>query len=198
MALTYVPTSGQSLNATRDLIYNNFVNIEAGFDVDHGGYNNGSVTGLHNKVSLSTLTAAPTFTSMNGLYSLPVTYGGGTYNEVYVHKQRVSGYVDIPFTQSILSASSPSSGEAGWTYLPSGIILNWGTGISNSSGVGSVTFSKAFGTAVLNVQFTIYTSSTPATSEIFWTGATTSTASCLTAVNGTIAALGFSYLAIGY
>jgi hypothetical protein len=195
MSLTILPTAGQSLNVTRDPIRNNFTIINTDFPIDHAPWNDTTNNGKHFKVTLPVQAAAPAFSAGDiGFYNFPVS----AHNELFIHKQTISGTADIAFTQSTLSTYNPSIGEAGWTYLPSGIILNWGTGVSNAVGVGSVTFSKQFPTAVLNVQFTIYTGTTPATSEIFWTGASTTTASCLTAVNGTIAALGFSYLAIGY
>lgn len=52
-------------------------------------------------------------------------------SETFVHKFVAAGTlaIDIPFTASVLSYSNPLPAQEsyGWTYLPSGIILKWGT-----------------------------------------------------------------------
>ena len=52
------------------------------------------------------------------------------YNELYVHKITLAGTgtQDLPVTGSIVSTTAvPTSGMNGWTFIPSGLILKWGS-----------------------------------------------------------------------
>ena len=110
-------------------------------------------------------------------------------------------YMLIPFTKSTISTVASSCGEAGYTYLPSGIILQWGTWDTSASGY-TVALSIAFPNALLNVQLTPYFSGAGVTNALaLWIPAgptSTSTFTVGTTVNGTPVAAVFSYLAIGY
>jgi hypothetical protein len=68
-----------------------------------------------------------TFPAANiALYSAtdPVT----TKNELYINKTNQATVVQIPATGSILSTvSSPGNNSAGWSYLPSGLLMMWNT-----------------------------------------------------------------------
>lgn len=67
-------------------------------------------------------------------------------NEIFINKTNQSTVVQVPATASILSTtSSPSIGSGGWTYLPSGIILKFGTATGLT---GSATVTVASGGAV--------------------------------------------------
>lgn len=47
-------------------------------------------------------------------------------NEFYINKRNQATVVQVPATASILSVNSaPASFSAGWTYLPSGLLLKW-------------------------------------------------------------------------
>lgn len=95
--------------------------------------------------------AAPTFPANQlGLYAL--TPALTSVSELFVSKNSAAGKKEIPLTASILSTSTPGNGGAGWTYLPSGIILQWG-GYNTSSG-SAVNFPIPFPTQPLNVVVT--------------------------------------------
>jgi hypothetical protein len=125
MGLIILPNSGQNLDETRDPIRANFQNISDQFAIDHVPYNTTN-NGFHNKVTMPDQSSAfPTFPlGMNGIYS---AVGDTLVNETWIHKQRPSTTIDIPFTSSILSTvQNPAVRSSGWTYLPSGILLKWG------------------------------------------------------------------------
>jgi len=78
----------------------------------------------------STPPAGSSFTAGNiGIYS--ANNAISTQNELYVSKQNQVTTVQIPITASILSQNSaPALLTAGWTYLPSGILLKWSANIT--------------------------------------------------------------------
>jgi hypothetical protein len=138
MALTILPNAGQTLGQTRDPIRINFSNIENAFVVDHVDY---AITGAgkHNKITFPVQGSAPSFASGEiGLFNLAVS---GT-NELNITN---SAGVTTPFTRSL-------SANPGWTYLPSGMIMAWGTGTIN----GTVTI--AYNTVPNLPVFTVFTS----------------------------------------
>ncbi len=141
MALNNVPVPGQSLGASRDLINQNFSVINTAFAVNHVPYNDGSGNqGKHNLVTFPVQSPAPSFAAgEEGLYNL--LNATTAKNELYVHKQTSASTADIPMTASILSQSVPASGAAGWTMLPSGILMRW----ENFSGNGLTTVTLSAG-----------------------------------------------------
>jgi len=108
----------------------------------------------------STPPAGALFTAGNvGLYSANDSVTGK--NELYINKTNNSGVVQIAATESILGTTNPipgSFGGTGWTMLPSGLKLVWGTDVGSNSGVKTVTLTGAqiFAHTILSVQTTIF------------------------------------------
>lgn len=70
-----------------------------------------------------------------GLYAGPNATTG--QNELYINKTNELTVTQIPATASILSiTSAPASGSNGWSYLPSGLIMQWGTVVGPFPAVG--------------------------------------------------------------
>ncbi len=131
MALNPVPLSGQTLNATRQPIANNFTAINDGFLVDHVELSvpQAGDAGRHKKVTLTQHSNAsgdrPAVTT-NGfvLYDaipnvandarFPITLATPEINVI-----RDGTNIIIPFTAS-------DQVDEGWTYLPSGLLIKWG------------------------------------------------------------------------
>lgn len=113
--LNIIPTAGQTLNQTRDPIRNNFTSLQNVFGVDHATY--GSVNeGKHNQI---------TFPAHVGAI-------GSTAGELYLFNQTAAptNVPDIWLKRGAGTAfPMTGSGNAvnGWTYLPSGILLKWGS-----------------------------------------------------------------------
>lgn len=110
---TNVPLANQRISATQQPIQDNFIAIKTLIDVNHGTF--GSATeGKHEKVTFPVQSPEPSFTGGDiGIYSFldPAT----TVNELYVRK---TGGAGVPFTAA-------SKASAGYTYLPSGILMQW-------------------------------------------------------------------------
>jgi len=154
-----VPQGTQKQSVTQAPIQRNFQAIKELVEIDHEGFNLVNNVGKHKRVSLLTHAPAPTFDANDaGLYNFlnPTT----TKNELYVHKQTVAGTSNIPFTASYLSNNIPANNAAGWTYLPSGILMRW-TGVTGT-GLTTVTLLPASTPAFSNIFIVFPIMSTPA------------------------------------
>lgn len=128
MTLNDLPQTGQSLDVTRNPIRNNFVYINDGFEVDHQNFNTVGA-GKHNRVTFPNQSPAPTFTPPEvGLYNFINTVS--TVNELYISK---SNGTQVPITAS-------SQNTNGWCYLPSGLLIKWGTAAVNRNTLSTIAF----------------------------------------------------------
>jgi len=202
--LNNVPVPGQSLGASRGLINTNFSTIDTAFSVDHVPYNDGSGNqGQHNKITFPVQSSAPSFIAgVDGLYNLTSTLT--SLNELFIHRQSFAGSVDLPFTASILSTSTPGNISAGWTYLPSGILIKWGVSL-NANGSTVITFPTGANIPAFNACFTVIpqisqSGTTDVNQAIRLTAATATTFTVYGSSRTTTgaAAVVFSYIAIGY
>jgi hypothetical protein len=93
------------------------------------------------------------------LYS--ATDATSTQNELYINKTNNAGVVQIAATESILGSSNPVPGvfgnATGYTMLPSGIKLVWGTAVGSGVGAQTITLAgaQAFANTILTAQCTI-------------------------------------------
>lgn len=196
MALNDVPQAGQTLANTQPLIRTNFSVIDTAFTVDHVACNTAG-QGKHNKVTFPVQGAAPVFAATEeGLYNKLVS----GVAELFVHKQSLAGTKEIPFTQSILSTVTPTIGDGGWTYLPSGIHISWGYAITTVGGDGNYPLQFPPPTKLLSV---LVTPNIPGASyvnlQVRLNGYPDNTSfQAFVSVNGYAAPGKFNFLAIGY
>jgi hypothetical protein len=203
-----IPQPSQTLAQTQLDIKDNFIFINTGFSVDHVEFN---VTGAgkHNKITFPVQSPAPVFVDVGdiGLFSF---IGSNSFiptnkNELNVYKDSNTGYVNVPFTASILSDFTPTTGSTGWSYLPSGLIIRWGKATINITlntvVTTNVTFAVDFPNRLLNVQIT---QEAPNSSDlgIFYSASPVSAHSfnvcTFKSINTPGATCVFSYFAIGY
>lgn len=142
-----------------------------------------------------------------GLYTYSNTITGQT--ELYVNKTNQATVKQIPITASVLSTTSaPALGSAGWTYLPSGILMKWGrTPAINASDPFPFLYPTGSNIPVFNTVFTVLITDIDANS-----GGGAPFDHVVTIQSGTMSATGFSliyhntppattivnYLAVGY
>jgi hypothetical protein len=105
-----------------------------------------NTTSGFNWLYLATQTNIPptgsSFTSGNvALYS--ALNSGSSQNELYINKSNFAGVAQISATSSILSLATPTGLSSGFTDLPSGIRIIWGTFTIGSS-PSTITYSYAF------------------------------------------------------
>lgn len=127
-----IPAANDQLSQSQLDILNNFIEIQNAFNTDHVVFNDPS-QGKHAKVRMPVQGAPPALTVGEGALWNQL-YAKTGKNEAHIRKQNQAGDVSIPFTASVLSdTAAPANLSAGWTYLPSGIILKWG-GIPSTPG----------------------------------------------------------------
>ncbi len=104
-----------------------------------------------------------------GFYTKSLTATGSIVanNEMYIQKQTLGNATQsqIPMTASVLSNKSVAVNLAGWTYLPSGLLLKWGNKDTTTRNavvyvdVDTISGGPAF-TTIFSVQVSPYKSTT--------------------------------------
>lgn len=155
MALTLYPTSGQSLDETRDAIRNNFSFINTGFLANHVELNTGANSGKHTAIKLVNQQNAPsapaTIAGESCIYSAPSLSAPNNPALFFKGQNLAASNNGYNFTSSIID-STPTDNSSGWTRLPSGIILKWGFATVSPNSLSAV-ISFATGTGVPSFQF---------------------------------------------
>jgi hypothetical protein len=148
MPLTNVPLPGQTLGQTRDLISGNFTSIGTSFVVDHIDYGITN-TGQHNKITFPICTQTPIAGTTDSIYLFNQNAAPTNIPDVWI--QRGTG---TPYPMTGAGKSSN-----GWSYLPSGILMKWGTAVVNNGNAFTVTFPTGAGipvfAAIYNVQISV-------------------------------------------
>jgi len=142
-----VPQAAQTIASSQNQILQNFITIQQWTNVDHVEITGaGGNEGKHAKVSLiqQPYVAGGNFTpaidAVSGVGTVGIYAARNTSNNgpsrmwaVIPRLNAASAFVtaNVPFTQSSLMATpygaTPPVGLGGYTYLPSGIILQWGS-----------------------------------------------------------------------
>lgn len=191
MPLASVPQAGQYLGQTQPDILNNFNIIESGWIVDHVDW---GITGAgwHNKVTFPVQTSAPTFaTGQIGLYNLANTLTGA--NELNIQKGTAAA---IPMTAALAN-------QNGWSYLPSGILLVWGTSSALGNTTTTITFPAGANIPAFNnifsMQITTNNGSNSVPNQLVSLGNYTTTNFVVynRQLVGSSSTVNFTYLAIG-
>lgn len=157
------PQATQTIAQTQSIINANFTALNS--------FGNGYA-------ELQLQSTAPSFSANNdGIYVL--NNATTTQSETYIHIQRPSSATaEIPFTASAMSNTAAASCVNGWSYLPSGLLIKWGT-IAAASNPTSVTPTVTSGGPNWSQVFTVYM--TPLDTS----GATTFACGQLTTPNNT-------------
>lgn len=115
-----IPQPTDTLQQSQPQLLANFAAIKTLIDVNHGTFA-AATEGKHLKLEMPDLGATPTFTGTDvGMYG--TTYSVTGANEIYAHHSHTAA--DVPFT-------AWGGSNTGWTWLPSGLLLKWGTGSGN-------------------------------------------------------------------
>ena len=206
-----IPQPGDQLSQSQADLLANFQAIQTLIDINHVDFASGDA-GKHKWITFPVQGAIPPAGSgfaagEIGLYNAADAFT--TKNELYINKTNQATVVQVPLTASILSSNSaPASASAGWTQLPSGIILRWGlfTGIMGPVATVTLASNATEGptlTQILNVQVTTYDSSASDNNFLVYLGQIVSNTQFKvhivprTTTSG-VATGGFQFLVIGY
>ena len=160
MPFVSTPNSGQSLGATRDQIRNNILDIKNSLAVNHKDLDNGADTGKHtmaNFLQISALAEKPTTSATEvALYNDDSVTGqiwlcppGTTQGDIAV-LLTAGDVTDTYFSAFSNKTPTPTNttSQAGWTFLPGGLLLQYGRVLQTSgtqpNTTGTVTFPIAF------------------------------------------------------
>lgn len=145
------PQDGQSLGASKAVIRNNLDGMFQVFSVEHNTQNVLTNTGLHRQSTYPAASGRPTTTTGQiNIYSRAITGGTALFTSRDNNSATVT-QISNPYIISPLSASE------GYSYLPGGLIIQWGLRICEISNVGAqfnVTFPTPFPHNCYNVQCT--------------------------------------------
>ena len=153
---------------------------------------NGTITYWASNANLTAVNAASFTVGSNLVANTSGIYHTGTVNAAILIGNVTATSVNVT-TNTGLTLGSSSKTANGYSYLPNGLIFQWGTVDANSS-VGNATFPIAFPTACQSVTVTGRSS----TSNNFWlvSAANTTVAQIRSSVDSTAASV--YYMAIGY
>lgn len=158
---TDIPISGDSLGGTRDRIRANFQLINSVLAVNHAAFNTLNA-GKHNflqvpELSTQTPTTPPT-TAVNecALYSNV----GANPAETNLYFRGENNGFNYQLTRAYSSytssfANTSGTGTSGWTFLPGGMILAYGSKSSPGTS-GSITFPVVFTNPPYSIQVSLY------------------------------------------
>lgn len=123
MPLNQVPQAGQNLAQTQNGILNNFATINTAFSVDHASFTAAN-QGFHNKLSMPVQAVIPPQIAA-GMLVYCQTSALTNQPELVVAKQIGS---TAPISAIINEFTGATYNAQGWTRLPSGILVKWGSG----------------------------------------------------------------------
>lgn len=145
-----VPQANQKIKNTQQPILDNFAAIDTVFAVNHEPFNSAD-QGKHKFVTFTQQPAAvvPADVSQFNMYNRLVDGS----NQLCIKKGDAS--IEVPFTRR--GGTLSASGGSGFTILPSGVLIRWGTGTrTNAPVVINVNSNVAFPTMnnIASVQLT--------------------------------------------
>lgn len=114
---TTVPQAAQRINETQPIIANNFAVIQTAFSVNHTAMTDAAGQGFHNFLTMPEQVGAPGTVANQGAIYAAV---GATSNATELYFERESSSAQIPMTET------RTVGGNGWTYLPSGLMIQYG------------------------------------------------------------------------
>lgn len=146
-----IPQSGETLGQTQLGINTNFAIIKTAQDVDHVPYDSAN-QGYHKQLHFNANQAAP------GI--------GGGVSVAYV--DTVGGVSALAFQNAsgsfAITGKNPSVGANGYTTLPGGLLLQWGSDTAPSGTSGFFNFPTPFSVVPYSIVLTINRSSSSSAS----------------------------------
>lgn len=130
------PAAADKLSVSQGDIQGNFIAINTYFGVDHADF--GDADAGHHYFTVGAAPTPPVDETQAGIYAATVDAKA----ELYINKNTEQ----VPFTKALKAAK-------GYTYLPSGVILQWGPILATHGGTAE-NFAIVFPHFCINVQLT--------------------------------------------
>lgn len=143
-----IPQSGETLGGTRSKINANFQQIGVALAVNHAGFG-ASGEGKHNLIQMPTITSTATTPTTNATENALYTDG----SPVNMYWRPASDGTAVQMT----TTTAVTNGATGCTFLPGGLVMQFGSFTFTGSGNQAVSFVNAtgFGTAPYSVILTL-------------------------------------------
>ena len=150
MAYTLVPVTGQSLGQTRDAIRTNFVELQDTIDLNHFDMD-ATNAGRHVYVELPVFSGVPTTADLIAGEATLYSNTAGQSQLFFTPDVGGKGYqltrgIDANYasfaTNNALTGAT--AGVGGWTFLPGGLLLQYGLVTGAVKPSGTVTFPISF------------------------------------------------------
>lgn len=143
-----IPISGESLGSTRDRIRGNFQENAAVFAINHVAFNTLG-KGKHKFLQMPNQASAPaTLANEAGFYS---KVGTNPAESNLFFRGENNGF-EYQLTRANQANIATFSTATGWTYLPGGLIMQWGKQAGSSANTIPVTFPIMFTNPAYSVQ----------------------------------------------
>lgn len=157
---TNIPISGDTLGGTRDRVRTNFQQIQDLIAKNHEDFGSILGQGKHKFLQLPEQASAPT-TAVNegGFYTKVGTNPAETNIFFRAEDSGGGGGFEYQLTKAISASTGRfATSPNGWTFLPGGLILQWGTK-TNPGTSGSIVFATSnivFPTSIIQVMLQLY------------------------------------------
>lgn len=196
-----IPQPTDKISASQSQILNNFAALATAFQLNHGAFD-GPTQGQHKWLQMPDNVAAPAAFNATDLGLLNAVSALTSGQELHL-RRGIDATNGIPITAA-------DKAFPGWTYLPSGLIVKWGSQSFSGSGTNTITYtaidptSAPFSTATLFVNATVYTSGVSTDVDAFvqpyaWNATTFSYRfGKRTASGSALAGARILYIAVGY
>ena len=134
-----IPQPSEDPSTSQGEILSNFQVLGADFQVNHVPLGAITNAGKHNFVELVNQAGVPSATTSEGtIYSKAVTRNGITTSETFYTPDNTGD--EYQLTQIITAQKATFSTNPGFTFLPGGLILMWGTIAPSSNVTNAVNF----------------------------------------------------------
>jgi len=159
-----IPQPTDNLSDSQNDILNNFSSANTSFGINHFAFDNATANnGKHNFVEMPVRGAipAPLSASEATVYTKTATSeSASTESNLYFTPDNSGN--EYQLTRPITGKFASFGTSAGWTFLPGGLIMQWGTVIQTSSGNGTVNLPIDYSSGLYSVTTQpIYTVNTP-------------------------------------
>lgn len=140
-----IPLATDFISVSQQDINNNFSSLSSAFNTNHNDFN-ASGAGKHKFVEMPNQTGDP----------------AGAATEVTAYSKQAAGVSELFVRRDAgsviqMTKGTPVSSSTGSSFLPGGIIINWGSVVGSNSG-NTATFATAFPNNVFSVTLGIFDS----------------------------------------
>lgn len=160
-----IPTGTVPLNLDFQNLQNNFQQLDTTFGSDHVAFSQSLNNGYHKAVRLIPQAAPVTISGIGQLFDTTVNDGYNTDQELFF---KTGGGLLIQLTRNFVPAANPN----GYTFIPGGLILQWGI-VNSPASTGKVKFVTSninFVTSLFGVWFNF--SRNASGTDSFWIDST--------------------------